>query len=1241
MERKKIVRSGIHASPVPEISGEEYFRVLAETTPSSIFIFQDEYFCYVNSATERLTGYNRSELTKMKLVTLFSRESKDEIRKIRLRVQNPGGSLERNEYKINTKNGEERWIDLTIAPIEYNGAPAGLGTAFEITERKRADVLQDAVYRIAQAADRSEHLEDLFLAVHAIIAEVMIANNFFIALYDPKEDHIVFPYYVDQYDPPPGAINPSKGLTAYVLRKGKSLLCTLSVHEELERQGEVSLIGTPSKIWLGVPLTIDNSVIGVMTVQDYENSSAYTIREQRVLEFVSSQVAMAIHRKRDEDALRENEARVRRRADEMSALYETTRDITTQQDPTELLQTLVDRAVSLLGARGGSVYLFDQTRQELELVVAHGYQGYLGARLKVGEGQAGLVAKTLRASVIDDYRTWKHRSNKFDIRPVTSVIAVPIVYSGGLIGVLSAYEFFDSETIPWRKYQQADIDLLSFFAGSAASAIHNARLFSETRQRLIELDVLYQASLAANQIQSVKSVAQRIIDTLEKMLDWEASIWTTDNIQLKPLMIAHFTRGLDGRRLAKMSEKFNSLIQSYENGIVGYVCKHGEIIRTGDVHASEHYIEGSADTKSEMCVPLKLGGKLVGCINVESSRADAFSDHDERLLTTIANHAAIAIENARLFENANQIAVQQAALNTIITAATHAGIDIEFLLATALEETLHALNLEFGAIWLSWSPRILHQIATKGIPQATLSLLAVMTAAGDNDQFSSFSVNEWKDEKGQMADAFLSLGFRATMIAPLLSGDKRVGGLVVASKEQMTWPKDEIAFVENVGREIGAAAERAKLFRETQARLAELEAINRVSTTLRLTRTLGEMLPELIDETLRALETDTGSIWLYSPESNKLKQVIGRGWCAEAMHVELEKGVGIPGTVFSTSDILFSRDVHLDPVTSPALRPFVPAGWGAVCVPILSENETIGVLFVSGKGREFSGQQSRLLVTLTDMAGNAITRLRLYEQTEKHATELETRVAARTAELRDALEKMQEADRLKSEFIINVNHELRTPLTNLILYHQMLRVNPAVKTNDRLDVIGRELQRLRILIEDLLNLSRFDLDQVMFTPMPQDLNYIVETLINDRMSLAEERNLRIKTELSPDLPAVWLDEPMIVQAVSNLVTNAMNYTPAGGQIDVRTSRVDSEWVSVTILDDGLGISEDELPHLFDRFFRGKAGHASGAPGTGLGLAIVKQVIERHSGRIEVGRNVNGRGAKFTIILPRINKQEPN
>ena len=1345
---------------------EAMFRALTEMNSSAVFIFQGTRIKFANPAAERLTGYSKSELLKTNFYDLFPSGRKKFMREWGMQVQ--GGDIKsaHGEFNLITKAGEERWVELTATAIEYAGKPAAIGTAVEFNQRQREEILQDVVYRIALAADGARNLDDLFPAVHAIIAEVMLARNFFIALYDRKDDSISFPYFVDEFDQPTNFVRPGKGLTAYVLRTGKSLLCDADVHNALEEKGEIELIGHPAPIWLGVPLIIDNIVIGVMVVQDYEITSTYGVREQRILEFVSSQVAMTIRRKqsedalresaeryrqlvefgpevvavycegkivyinqagvillggknaeeivgrpmmdfvqtdflanvqerikqtqeearvghatyekfvrqdgsvidvevtaipityddkpatqvvfhnvterkRVEDALRESESRFRRRAEELSALYDTTREVATQRDVKTLLQAIVDRATALLDAAGGFIYLLEGERNELELTVAHGYQGFVGIKHASGEGLVEGMNQLLQPAIVEDYRVWKNRSPKYDAVPITAVMAAPMVYSGELVGVLTVNEIDHGDGMPVRKYTSMEMEQLLFFAGAAASAVHNARLFDETRQRLVELELLYQASLSAAQIHSPRAVAQRIVDTLEHLLNWTGSIWLIEDQRM--LLMAISPMGLTGRAFKEMFDRLAGLITTLNDGIVGWVGKNGRALRLGRVKENPLYIPERDEINSELCVPLKVGGKTIGCINVESTSFDAFGEHDERLLTTLANQAAVAIENARLFEETRRRASRQVALNAIIRASARTGTGLDEILNIALDQTLKALSLDMGAIWLSWSSRGIQRVVSKGIPSTINTLLASASVSGNVSLSRTLVVNDWQTVRHPLAELFLSMGVHSTAMVPLLSEDKRIGGLAICSPESHPWTTDETALVEAIGREVGLAAERARLFEETANRLKEMEVVNKVSTTLRLAQTLNEMLPKLVDESLRALDTDTGAIWFFDPEIRKIRQVIGRGWCLKAAKLELERGESFLGNVMTTEDVYFSGDVAMDPNAAGIMRQIAPARWSAVCVPIRTELEVIGVFMVSAPlPREFTGEDVRLLITLTEIAGNAIHRMRLNEKLMHHAADLEARVTERTAELRTALQKAQAADRVKSEFIANINHELRTPLTNLVLYYQMLRAQPAVKTEERLDVIGRELQRLRSLIEDLLNLSRLDLGHVTFRPVQSDLNRLIQTLVNDRQALTKERGLTLSTDLRPDLGLVCLDEPTMVQAVSNLLTNALNYTPSGGQVLIKTVFAQDDgnpWAGFSVEDTGLGITPEELPHLFERFYRGKAARQSGAPGTGLGLAIVKQVVDHHSGRIEVESGANGTGTKFTVWLPVKQSQE--
>ena len=233
---------------------------------------------------------------------------------------------------------------------------------------------------------------------------------------------------------------------------------------------------------------------------------------------------------------------------------------------------------------------------------------------------------------------------------------------------------------------------------------------------------------------------------------------------------------------------------------------------------------------------------------------------------------------------------------------------------------------------------------------------------------------------------------------------------------------------------------------------------------------------------------------------------------------------------------------------------------------------------------------------------------------------------------------LKEVDRLKSQFVSDVSHELRTPLTNIRLYLDLLETTEdKAKIERYLETLTRESERLANLIDDLLSLSRLEAGATPYNPEPVDVGELLLALVEDRRSLAASRGLELFMESDTTLPEVYVDKRLMSQVFTNLLTNAMHYTPEGERITVRSTvpkRKNKDWVTAVIEDSGIGILPEEQPLIFDRFYRGHAGESSGEAGTGLGLAICKEIAELHGGRITVessGRE--GKGSKITVWLP--------
>ncbi len=260
---------------------------------------------FINKAGCVLLGYPKNKIIGKNWIKNFIPGNyRDELsKKVEDFYQSAHESFAVNENAILTKSGEEKCILWHNSLIfnEQREVAGILGSGLDITERKKSEKVQQVISKILQAANSSGNLNEFFSFIRTSVSELMPAENFYIALHDREANIINFPYFVDQVDKVAPQKRLGRGLTEYVLRSGKSILVNSAKDEELVASGEVDLIGSPTCIWLGIPLKIQEVTIGVLVVQDYKEEKTYGDREKEILEVISFAISRAIERKRVEE----------------------------------------------------------------------------------------------------------------------------------------------------------------------------------------------------------------------------------------------------------------------------------------------------------------------------------------------------------------------------------------------------------------------------------------------------------------------------------------------------------------------------------------------------------------------------------------------------------------------------------------------------------------------------------------------------------------------------------------------------------------------------------------------------------------------------------------------------------------------------------------------------------------------------------------------------------------------------
>ncbi|GAB4569590.1 MAG: hypothetical protein Kow0077_02320 [Anaerolineae bacterium] len=497
--------------------------------------------------------------------------------------------------------------------------------------------------QVAQAVNFTVEFDDLLELIYAQTIRLIDAPNFYIALHDPNTDEL---YYVfcsenDERVPDREGVRWRMGrdLLSEIVRRGQPLRVE-NYGVELERRGIESPLENPNlRAWMGVPLSAPGQALGVMAVANSAVNMPYTDEQLKLLWQIADQAAVAIDKAR---LFRETEVRAR----QLTALNEISTQLATVfQDNERLLQLITESAVEILEAEAGSLLLVDQETQELEFKVATGSQGrhLVGRRLPPGTGLAGTVATRGEPVIVNDTSRdprWYSGLDDDGQFHTSTLIAAPLNGNAGVIGVLEVINKRDGGV-----FVDDDKQLLVAFAGQAAIAIENARLFQMTDQQLAarveELDTMQRIDRELNETLKLQRV-------LNITLDWAlresgATAGAMGMVVDDPpgiQIMAHY-----GYPLEQVEE---GMRWPLDKGIAARVVRTGQPELVSDVTLDEEYVETLPEARCQLAVPLITGGEVAGVIMLESDEPNAFSLLDLDFISRLAEHASPAMANAIL-----------------------------------------------------------------------------------------------------------------------------------------------------------------------------------------------------------------------------------------------------------------------------------------------------------------------------------------------------------------------------------------------------------------------------------------------------------------------------------------------------------------------------------------------------------------------------------------------------------------
>jgi GAF domain-containing protein/CheY-like chemotaxis protein len=863
----------------------------------------------------------------------------------------------------------------------------------------RAERVQDALYRIAEAASAAQDLSAFYATIHGIVGELMYAENLYIALYDAERQQINFPYYVDTVDtdlPDPRAWEPfgvgdARGATAYALRLGTPLLMDRAKLDALVASGDFDLVGAPSASSVLAPLRAEGRILGLLVVQSYTTEHTYDQADLELLTFVASHIGSALSRARAIEETRERNA-------ELAVINEIGEALAKQLDFQAIIELVGDRVRSIFSVRGMFIALYHPETETLTYPydLDEGEPFHRGD-MPFGPGITSTVIRTgrpLRLSTLAE----QEAAGAIQVggSDTPSWLGVPIKAGERVIGVVSL------DSVEPYAFSEADERLLATLAASMGVALENARLFGETKRLLAETD----------QRAAELAVINEIGAALAEQLDFEAIV------------------ELVGERIGRMFDTRSLHFEFYDEATgtlsVPYAIEEGERYELPEIQIGEGLVSqviqsrtplnlataaetqalGAIQlglvTQSWLGVPILAGDRVLGVIALESLEPHAFDDGDVRLLSTLAASMGVALENARLFGETKRLltetderAAELAIINEVQRGLAER-LDMQAMyevVGSKIQEIFDAQVVDIGIVDHEVGEIHFPYTIERGVrfpdePMAVEGPRAHVLQTREPLVFNQ-DAGQRVTEMGQATPVLQGEPAKSVVYAPLVVGDEARGVISLQNLDRENAFSDgDVRLLSTLAASLSVALENARLIDETRRRVAELDTVNQVGQAIAAQLDLAALI-ELVGEQMR--ETFAADI-IFVALLDQLAGAIEFPYYFELGSREpqppLPLGQGLTSRILmSRESLLLNRASQFDEIRAYGVG--TPAlSW--LGVPILVGDEAIGVISVQSTQQQgrFGEDDVRLLGTIAANVGVAIQNARLYDETHRRAEEM-------------------------------------------------------------------------------------------------------------------------------------------------------------------------------------------------------------------------------------------------------------